>query len=172
MPAPHCPNGSCRYTFGPWTWHTKKQILAILFLLMFQNKSHDKYDASEKISVNCGLEKYILQKWHTSRQRHGVLFFQPQCCLYVILKLLRILKWSNPSFIYSWSIGHILEHEFFCLGCLGSQGSKEKKVDLRFSEQLLRVVFSTFCGQKNYNWKKNFCRVRTKKLHSINVRNN
>ena len=54
---------------------------------MFQNKSHDKYDASEKISVNCVLEKYILQKWHTRRQRHGVLFFQPQCCLYVILKL-------------------------------------------------------------------------------------
>ena len=29
--------------------------------------------------------------------------------------------------IYSWSIGHILEHEFFCLGCLGWAGSKEKK---------------------------------------------
>ena len=25
----------------------------------------------------------------------------------------------NPSSIYSWSISHILEHEFFCLGCLG-----------------------------------------------------
>ena len=32
-----------------------------------------------------------------------------------------------PSSIYSWSIGHILEHEFFCLSRLGSQGSKEKK---------------------------------------------
>ena len=55
---------------------------------------------------------------------------------------------NKPSSIYSWSIGHILEHEFFCLGRLGSQGSKEKKVDLRNSEQLFRVVFSTFCGQK------------------------
>ena len=45
--------------------------------------------------------------------------------------------------------GHSLEKEFFCLGRLGSEGSKEKKVDLRNSEQLLRVVFSTFCGQKN-----------------------
>jgi hypothetical protein len=27
---------------------------------------------------------------------------------------------------YSWSISHILEHEFFCLGHLGSSGSKEK----------------------------------------------
>ena len=53
-----------------------------------------------------------------------------------------------PSSIYSWSIDHILEHEFFCSGRLGSQGSKEKKVDLSFYEQLLRVVFSTFCGQK------------------------
>ena len=50
----------------------------------------------------------------------------------------------NPSSIYSWSIGHILEHDFFCLGHLGCAGSKEKKVDLRNSEQLLRVVFSTF----------------------------
>ena len=50
----------------------------------------------------------------------------------------------EPSSIYSWSIGHILEHKFFCLGRLGSQGSKGKKVDLRNSEQLLRVVFSTF----------------------------
>jgi hypothetical protein len=41
-----------------------------------------------------------------------------------------------------------MEHEFFCLGRLGSQGSKEKKMDLRNSEQLLRVVFSTFGGQK------------------------
>ena len=49
-----------------------------------------------------------------------------------------------PSSIYSWSIGHILEHEFLCLGRLGSQGSKGKKVDSRFSEQLLGVVFSTF----------------------------
>ena len=31
-----------------------------------------------------------------------------------------------PSSIYSWSTGHILEHEFFCLGRLGSQGSKGK----------------------------------------------
>ena len=32
-----------------------------------------------------------------------------------------------PSSIYSWSIGHILEHEFFCLGCLGSKDSKGNK---------------------------------------------
>ena len=50
--------------------------------------------------------------------------------------------------MYSWSIGHILEYEFFCLGHLGCAGSKGKKVDLSFSEQLLRVVFSTFWGQK------------------------
>ena len=31
-----------------------------------------------------------------------------------------------PSSIYSWSIGHILEHEFFSWGRLGSSGSKEK----------------------------------------------
>ena len=51
---------------------------------------------------------------------------------------------ENPSSIYSWSIDHILEHEFFCLGHLGCACSKGKKVDLSFSEQLLRVVYSTF----------------------------
>ena len=55
---------------------------------------------------------------------------------------------NNPSSKYSLSIGHILEHEFFCLGHLGCAGSKGKKVDLRNSEQLFRVVFSTFGGQK------------------------
>ena len=60
-------------------------------------------------------------------------------------------QYFDPSSIYSWSIGHILEHEFFCFGRLGSEGSKGKKVDLRNSEQLLRVVFSTFgCQQKNF----------------------
>jgi hypothetical protein len=57
----------------------------------------------------------------------------------------------NPSSKDSWSIGHILEHEFYCFGRLGSKG---KKVDLRNSEQLLRVVFSTFGGQ-NKHFKKN-----------------
>ena len=33
----------------------------------------------------------------------------------------------GPISIYSWSISHILEHEFFCLGCLGSSGSKTKE---------------------------------------------
>ena len=42
---------------------------------------------------------------------------------YISLHILR----GYPSFIYSWSIGHILEHEFFCLGHLGCAGSKEKK---------------------------------------------
>ena len=34
---------------------------------------------------------------------------------------------QDPSSIYSWSIGHILEHDFFCLGHLGCAGSKGKK---------------------------------------------
>ena len=38
-----------------------------------------------------------------------------------------IFEGFDPSSIYSYSIGHILEQEFFCLGRLGSQGSQEKK---------------------------------------------
>ena len=58
-------------------------------------------------------------------------------------------SWFCPSSIYSWSIGHILEHEFFCLGSLGSQG-----VDLRNSEQLFRVFFSCFQEQKKLIFRK------------------
>ena len=36
-----------------------------------------------------------------------------------------------------------------------AKGSKEKTVDLRFSEQLLRVVFSTSCGNFFFNSFKN-----------------
>ena len=56
---------------------------------------------------------------------------------------------STPSSIYSWSVGHILEHEFFRPGRFGSQGSKEKKLDLRNSEQLLRVVFQLLVVKTN-----------------------
>ena len=42
----------------------------------------------------------------------------------------------SPSSIYSWSISHILEHKFFCLGRLDSSGSKEEKMELSFSEEL------------------------------------
>ena len=75
-------------------------------------------------------------------------FVSVQLC-HISNKLRYLLKTIRnifiPSSIYSYSIGHILERKFFCLG---SQGSKVKKVDLRNSEQLLRVVFSTFCEQK------------------------
>jgi hypothetical protein len=52
-----------------------------------------------------------------------------------------------------------------------AQGSKEKNVDLSFSEQLFRVVFSTFCGQNNeFKIFLKYCRVRTKKLLSMKVK--
>jgi hypothetical protein len=44
-----------------------------------------------------------------------------------------------------------------------AQVSKEKKVDLSFSEQLLRVVFSTFCGRKKI---KNFKNIVASALKS------
>ena len=46
--------------------------------------------------------------------------FHSECCVMPIYV-------DDPSSIYSKSIGHILEQEFFCLGRLGNQGSKEKR---------------------------------------------
>ena len=66
-----------------------------------------------------------------------------------------------------------MEHEFLCLGCLYSQGNKGKKMDFRFSEQLLRVVFSTFCGQ--FKKKKNIKTIVESALKpyiAIKVRSN
>jgi hypothetical protein len=63
-------------------------------------------------------------------------------------------KGKNPSSILSVSIGHILEHEFFCLGRLGSQGSKGEKVDFRNSAQLLRFFFFSIFGGQNKHFKK------------------
>ena len=45
----------------------------------------------------------------------------------------------SPTFLYSWSIGHILEHEFFCLG---AQGSKEEK-KFSISEQLFENIVAS-----------------------------
>ena len=65
--------------------------------------------------------------------------------------------WCHPSSIYSWSIGHILEHEFFCLGHLGCAGSKGKKkwiwVFLSnfwgwFFQLFEDQIFKKFCPQK------------------------
>ena len=43
------------------------------------------------------------------------------------LRVIKLCFNPNPSSIYSCSLSHILEHEFFCLGRLGSPGSKGKK---------------------------------------------
>jgi hypothetical protein len=46
----------------------------------------------------------------------------------------------RPSFIDSWSISHILEHEIFCLGW-AAQGSKEKKRKLEYFLATFEDVF-------------------------------
>ena len=50
---------------------------------------------------------------------------------------------ETPSSIYSWSISHILNTNSSVWVVWAAHGSKEKKGDLSFSEQLLKVFFST-----------------------------
>ena len=53
----------------------------------------------------------------------------------------------SPSSIYSWSISHILEHKFFCLGCF----SKEKKSGFEFFWATFeRGFFNFLWAKKNY----------------------
>ena len=50
----------------------------------------------------------------------------------------------GPSSIYNQSIGHIFEQELFCW----EVRAERKKVDLRFSEQHLRVFFNILQSKK------------------------
>ena len=61
--------------------------------------------------------------WETTRE----LFFNFDREQFVTFACRKRPFHFNPSSIYSWSLGHILEHEFFFLGHLGCAGSKEKK---------------------------------------------
>ena len=66
----------------------------------------------------------------------------------LVLDLSDIQKWlSAETNRETFGLG-FLENGNEDLGRLGSQGSKGKKSGFENSEQLLRVVFSTFCGQK------------------------
>ena len=104
---------------------TNEQMITIgsfsNFISIYQKKK-----SQFQFQFICYYPKYIFQNYQKSTACEG----------------------DRPSSIYSWSIGHILENEFFCLGHLGCAGSKGKKVDLSLSAQLFRVVFSTYCGQK------------------------
>ena len=55
---------------------------------------------------------------------------------------------SDPSYIYSCSIGHILEHEFCHLGCRAVKGKFLKQRNFCLSMLLFEVFFSTFWWQK------------------------
>ena len=65
--------------------------------------------------------------------RNGSLYAIIRTCSYIctyFLFVLHTLMYTYdilfcfiPRSIYSWSLGHILEHEFFCLGHLGCAGS-------------------------------------------------
>ena len=73
------------------------------------------------------------------------------------------------QFLYSWSISHILEHEFFCLGRLAAQGSKEKSGFEIFWATFESGFFQLFKGKKNliFFWK--YFSVNTKKLHKMKL---
>ena len=64
-------------------------------------------------------------------------------------------------------------HEFFCLGCLGSQGSIREKSGLEeFWATFEGVFFNFWWSKQTFRKILNYCRVRTKKLHRIKVKKN
>ena len=71
----------------------------------------------------------------------------------------RANRWFStdyPSSIYSWSIGHILEYEFFCFGRLVS---KEKKWTWGILSNFWKKFFQFSVGKKNQFKKKTLDRL-------------
>ena len=111
------------------------------------------------------LERRFLRIYFSQQERSSILaqlfwvvaIFASQCDRQVIPPVLcSSSSFAEPSLgfqiqgassLYSWSISQILEHEFFCLGHLGSSGSK-KKSEFEFFWSTFKGVFFTFCGQK------------------------
>ena len=56
----------------------------------------------------------------------------------------------HPSSIYSWSIGHILEHEFFCLGHLGCSGSIMASIMGFFLKKLKKIEKIGYHSNSNF----------------------
>ena len=57
-----------------------------------------------------------------------------------------------PRSKYSWSINHNLEHEFFCLGRLGSSGQLGNKSGFEFFWATFVGVFFNFLWAKKLNF--------------------
>ena len=67
------------------------------------------------------------------------------------------MLWFKAQFYYSCSLSHILEHEFFCLGHLGSPGSKGKKIGFKFFWATLEGgIFNFLWAKKTWFFFKNF----------------
>ena len=64
-------------------------------------------------------------------------------------------------------MSHIMEHEFFCLGHLGSQGSMEKSGFEVFWVTFEGGFFNFFWAKKNLKYFLKYFSVRIEKLHKM-----
>ena len=74
------------------------------------------------LQINVGLQPFESQEytiWRPCKQNYVLIRNS--------LRYEDMGQQSYPSYIYSWSIGHILEHEFFCLGHFAVLAVREKK---------------------------------------------
>ena len=114
--------------------------------------------ASTSFEYCSGLKSYPMENCYFVFSLIFFKFLETSC------NKVRMLRTDfNPSFIYSWSIRHIFEHNSSVWTVLEAKGEKK----LSISEQLLRVFFSTFHGQIFFDFFffSKYCSVHTKKLH-------
>ena len=89
-------------------------------------------------------------------ERVNQFFLSPLHCVRISDYRLKLVSWTltllqvyinrrSPNSINSWYKSHILEHEFFCLGHLGSSGQEWRKQNWVFLSKFLFsiIVLST-----------------------------
>ena len=114
---------------------TLENLFTFLFTFLFTWKRVGNLNLKMNLELNFGTSAHRYNHCFPMLFRYLIWYRQrgPGSCNCLKILLLG-LAWNTvvynglgPSSIYSWTISHILEHEFFCLGGLGSSGSKEKK---------------------------------------------
>ena len=100
-----------------------------------------------KMYNNCGITFNLHDKLF--HRVATIVVFNNAYCLFFKVKCKRRFV-ANPSSIYSWSIDHILEHDFFCLGHFGCAGSKGKKSGFEEFWATFEGGFFNFLRAKNF----------------------
>ena len=136
---------------SPWTtlsW----SLFSVVTLAKSLKETRSWTNWKRKLFCPYGNDIRLLIGSDTGWQSSFALFYCANTTLLITVYIRTVSSWdmmtAAPSYIYSCSIGHILEHEICHLGCWAGKGKFLKRRNFCLSKQLFEVVFSCFEGQK------------------------